>query len=313
MPFAILSHPLRERRDTHQWPGLSELSAAIFPPLQRTQQALEYTAHPNLFFLLLYIPIKPTLISFGTKSTESRTNFNIPNFGFVFGKTLQGAGGWKSWGLGLGLNRINSFQANTYYQGYNPNTSMLNYFVQNANNPAYEGDANNFDPFYEGLAYNAGLIYYDSTAGQYVNDLKAGQGIYQYRTGTTRGAMNEWNFNFGANYDDLLYLGAGFGLRSIHYEDESIYEERDNDNSIDVLNSFALNELVTNGTGWNFKVGAIVRPVDMFRFGISYHTPTVYSMHDYYVNAMNSDLTGYDFGTQTSPSGNYDYYRENSF
>src|SRR5436190_4102106 len=62
----------------------------------------EFTFSPSLY------TNQTTSDFLGTKSTESRTNFNIPNLGLVFAKTTQGGGGWKSWGIGLGLNRINS-------------------------------------------------------------------------------------------------------------------------------------------------------------------------------------------------------------
>jgi len=241
----------------------------------------------------------------GTSSTENRYNFNIPNLGFVFNHPTRDQNGWKSWSIGIGLNRINSFQSNTYYQGFNQNNSLLDRFTQDAN--GIDGrDPNNFDQFNEGLAYNAGLIYYDSANAQYISDLRPGEGVTQKITGTTRGAMNEWNFSFGANYNDILYLGAALGVRTIHYDDESLYQERVTDN--DTLQGFDFQQnVVTDGTGVNFKLGAIVRPVDWLRIGGSVHTPTVYSMHDDYSNAMTSYLTGYNFGTQSSPSGHFDY------
>ena len=275
-------------------------SIATNPACLGIYRSSEFTFSPSLY-------MNQTTSNFlGTSSTEDRYNFNIPNLGFVFNHPVRDqSGGWKSWGIGIGLNRVNNFQSNTYYSGYNQNNSLLDHFTQSANG-VDGGDPNNFDQFNEGLAYNAGLIYFDSTAGRYISDLRPGEGVTQKRTGSTRGAMNEWNFSFGANYDDILYLGAALGVRSIYYDDESIYEEKVTDN--DTLNGFSFQQsVITSGTGLNFKLGAIVRPVDWLRIGGSVHTPTVYSMHDDYSSSMTSDLTGYNYPTQTSPTGSFDY------
>ncbi len=280
-------------------------ATAINPAGLGIYRSSEFTFSPSLY-------LNQTSSNFlGNESTESRYNFNIPNLAFVFNHQARNASaGWKSWSIGIGLNRINSFQANTYYQGYNQYNSLLDYFVENANNTSLNPDELN--DFFEKLAYKTGLIYLDndSAPNYYLSDLKEGQGITQYRTGTTRGAMNEWNFNFGTNYNDVLYLGFGFGIRSIRYEDESTFEEKDKDNSIDVLNSFSFEQdVTTRGTGINGKLGVIVRPVDWLRVGASVHTPTVYSMRDDYVNTMTSNLDypGYTGGTESSPFGHFDY------
>lgn len=42
------------------------------------------------------------------------------------------------------------------------------------------------------------------------------------------------------------------------------------------------NGLSTDGTGYAFNIGAIVRPVDFLRVGIAYNSPTWYKMTDYF-------------------------------
>jgi len=43
-----------------------------------------------------------------------------------------------------------------------------------------------------------------------------------------------------------------------------------------------VNRLDTKGTGYNFKLGVIVKPVNELRLGFAFHTPTYYDMRDLY-------------------------------
>jgi hypothetical protein len=74
------------------------------------------------------------------------------------------------------------------------------------------------------------------------------------------------------------------------------------------FNSFDIyDRLETRGTGFNFKFGIIVRPVDFLRIGGAIHTPTWYSMRDYWDRTMNSYFDNGDSYYEYSPSGNYSY------
>ena len=53
------------------------------------------------------------------------------------------------------------------------------------------------------------------------------------------------------------------------------------------------NEIVTNGAGVGAKLGVIYRPVNAFRFGLAYHTPTWYSMSEIYQARIDDDLAAY--------------------
>src|SRR5262249_13854967 len=107
----------------------------------------------------------------GNASTENRFNLNVPNLAFVFSHKTKAEKedkiGWKSVSFALGLNRINSFQTRSYFQGYNQNNSLLDHFTETANQNGNPLSETSLDPFYEKLAYGAGLIYLD-TNGNYI-------------------------------------------------------------------------------------------------------------------------------------------------
>jgi hypothetical protein len=261
----------------------------------------EFTFSPSLYFA-------NTESSFLNKSfSENRFNFNVPNIGFVYSRTMNAdKPGWKGWSLGIGMNRMNNFQAKSYFEGFNPSSSLIDYFLESANSNGGV-DPENLNDFYEGLAYDAQLIY-DTTNDGINNYMKDSQlGITQKRNSTTRGGVSEVDFSFGGNYNDLVYLGATVGVSSLRFLEESIFEEVDKEDNTQYLNKYSFEQNVTTrGTGINFKMGLIVRPADWIRIGGAFHTPTLYSMHDDYKNILKSDLTFGDY-RQESPDGAFDY------
>lgn len=96
-----------------------------------------------------------------------------------------------------------------------------------------------------------------------------------------KGTLGEWNFSYGANISNMLYLGASVGIRTFDYNMESeFYEDYytfDNFKfgSFDLLNFWS-----TTATGFNLKLGAIVRPVDFLRIGASIQTPTFFTAEE---------------------------------
>jgi hypothetical protein len=261
----------------------------------------EFTFSPSLYFA-------NTDSRFLNKSfSENRFNFNIPNIGLIYARTMNDdKAGWKGWALGIGMNRINNFQTKSYFEGFNPNNSFLDYFLERANS---NGGLNpeNLSGFYEGLAYDAQLIY-DTTANDGNNYLKDPQlGITQKRNLITRGGISEIDFSFGGNYNDLLYLGATLGVSSLRYLHESFFEEEDKPDNTPYLNKYAFEQnITTRGVGVNFKMGMIVRPAEWIRLGGAFHSPTLYSMHDDYKNFIKSDMTFGDYNIE-SPDGELDY------
>lgn len=81
----------------------------------------------------------------------------------------------------------------------------------------------------------------------------------------------EWDFTFGGNYDERLYLGFTLGIASLRYEEESTWEEKDNLDTIPNFTSFQYNQdLKTTGSGINLKFGAIFRPADAIRINVPF-------------------------------------------
>ncbi len=221
----------------------------------------------------------------GSSYDQTKYNFNVGNIGYVGYYDLKNESGWKSTSFGIGYNRINNFNKTILMRGISKNTSFLDNFTDNLNN--FPGQVSDM---YEGLAENTNLIFYDTVYNQYYNDINlSGYGQQMSRKENTSGNIGEYTFAFGANYNDRLYLGGTFGLQSVRWDEEISHSESDIGDSIDYFKAFDFTQNDhTSGVGYNFKIGAIVRPFDLLRVGISYELPTFYRLNTDATTQMNS-------------------------
>ncbi len=241
---------------------------------------------------------------------DNKFNIGMENLGLVFhlAGNNKSSSGFKGFNIAFGMNRQNDFNNRVFMEGINNKNSLLTQYVNILNNTPggiTSQEINDKYPFDIALAWNTFLI--DTSNHKYFNDAPNG-GIIQSKLLTTEGSINEFDFAFGANYNDRFYIGATIGIPVIRYYERSQYREIKNDTAIHYFKSMTFNqELETHGTGINLKIGLIYRPVDWIRIGAAVHTPTYYgNMRD----SWNSDMTGeLTFGTftSTSPIGSFDY------
>ncbi|MBR4829742.1 MAG: outer membrane protein transport protein [Muribaculaceae bacterium] len=252
-----------------------------------------------------------------TKLNE--TKFNVNNVGYI-GAIRLDSEAVPNLNFGFTYNRLQSF--NRHYTGGvgNIQTSMSNFIADEfVNVPGFNaGDlywTDDFNPYFDEYAPWAAVTTFDmkTNNGGYVGIINAGDGFMQglYGYGTTgnayyevdeRGHADEYNIAFGGNVANKLYFGLDFGILDLDYKSYQAYEE-DLDNAyimtddedlfqspIDNQNTRAdwglYNYLHSEGTGVNFKLGLIWKPVQELRIGAAFHTPTYYDMRDtYYVSA----------------------------
>jgi predicted secreted protein len=90
----------------------------------------------------------------------------------------------------------------------------------------------------------------------------------------------------------MVYWGIGLGITDIDYVNETFYDEElvdarivnyDETGTINGDAYIAIDNFKhVSGTGYNFKAGLIVKPINELRFGFAVHTPTYYDLrHDY--------------------------------
>ncbi len=246
-------------------------------------------------------------------ANESKYNFSLDNIGYVATIKPASESGLVSLNFGVGFNRLKNYSMNMLAAGNNAQNSILTGFTKRVNDEYLAPD--DFDPYYEALAYDTYLMDYDENNDEFYNDLTdQGYGQSQQKTTNRSGYINEYLFSVAANFNHKIYVGATIGVHDLYFRESTDLYEYDENNNINFFNSLNFKtDLRTSGTGFNFKLGAIFKPTDELRLGVAVHTPTFYRLHDNYSNTMLSNLTfdgKVESHTARSPYGEYDYDME---
>ncbi len=260
----------------------------------------------------------------GQTTDENQTKFSFNNFGYVGTMPLNSTGLQSiSWGATysrvVSFDRINSGRIPNL-----GGMSLSNYIAASSNVGGYYPDSNapdgllfgdNYNPYLDG---NAGWLDILAYQGYVTNDTWNSDGKPNFQglmgDNTTGGAwfknrekgyVDEYSFNIGGNVNDMVYWGVGVGVTDMDYRSMTQYgenldnayitaqlkspDENGND-QFEITNGTAdyalTNHLHSTGSGFNFKFGVIVKPINEFRIGFAVHTPTWYQMTDTYWGAI---------------------------
>lgn len=217
------------------------------------------------------------------KFENDKYKMNISNLAYVYTFNTNKNTGWVSASFGIAYNRLAEFNRNASIRGVNMNSSLLDEFAYNSNN-------NNGSEFYEDVAWEGDVLLLDENTDTYHSDFTGtSYGITQKKNINTKGGIGEYDFSFGANFGHFLYLGATVGVQNISYEELKEHTEIDANNVSPYLDSYSFAEhFNAYGSGVNFKIGAIVKPVDFLRLGAAIHTPTFYNLSSEFYTSINS-------------------------
>jgi hypothetical protein len=288
-----------------QWEGAFGALGGDFSTLSINPAGLglyrssEFVVTPTLN----YSKIRTTY--FDTPAEDMEYNFNLQNIGLVFSlftPAQTNEDGWRTLNLGVGINRHNNFNQRWIAEGFNPQSSLMLDFLNQAN---MEGSVNRLDDFSTGLAWDTELLFLQD--GNFAVDLI--NNVQQRQETNTSGSIREFVISMGANYSDRLYIGATLGIPTVNYQEENIFREEDILGISPEFNSLTYTTRhTTTGTGYNFKIGAILRLTDMIRLGGAVHTPTFYRLTDQYRASMSSDLNFDEYTSfAQSPRGRFEY------
>ena len=95
----------------------------------------------------------------------------------------------------------------------------------------------------------------------------------------SEGGVNKYNFNFGARYD---FFSFGINLNSHRVDYRVVSEQRDEylNNTANIRSAVFQNDLKTTGSGFSLQLGAIAEVYEGVRIGLSYASPTWYTLQD---------------------------------
>ncbi len=272
----------------------------------------------------------------GDNLTDTKFNFN--NIGYV-GSMKIDSDFFKYFNWGFTFNRVNSFNRR-YQGGYAVGTSLTNRVAAALNAGGWNEvdlSTNNYDGniYYQSNAPWLGILAYQSylingTSDGHLQglagDMTSGKANYYV---DEKGHTDEYNITLGGNFANKVYWGINFGITDLKFDSYQYYGEDldhayiynyDVDNGA-VTTGYAGFDFqsyqLTKGTGYNFKMGVIVKPINELRLGAAFHTPTYYDMKDLYKVQSGVDLLMDNFSsdnkfsdnTETGEEGYYDEYR----
>lgn len=91
------------------------------------------------------------------------------------------------------------------------------------------------------------------------------------------GSVSEYGIGWGGNFNNNLFLGANLNMQDLSYNlHSSISENFAQGGGFDLTTAMS-----QTGVGFNLKLGAIYLPTNNLRLGVSFHTPTIYSVSEY--------------------------------
>lgn len=248
----------------------------------------------------------------GSLGRDSKTNINYGMIGMVTTRRLlEGTrarnSGWKAVNYGVSFNRTKNFNNSMYIAGESQSSSLANVWRDYANG-SYPEDLH---PFSEGLAWETYIL--DTIPGDpshYYSNAPI-DGVSQTYWEQSKGYIDELSFAVAVNYNDELIIGLSLGIPMLRYERSIEHSEFALGNPADYEFSEFLykDNLLTEGTGINAKIGFIYIVSPSVRFSGAFHTPTYYSeIADEYTSSLETIMgDGNSYYSEPSEIGNFVY------
>ena len=208
---------------------------------------------------------------------DKNAGFTLANFGLVinFRNHKEREKGYITSSLGISYNRLRNFSRYTAVADLsNTGLSLSDRMVDKvAPNVIFEN------------ARGLGLIGTSDTQnenGSYNYESKFGlnSSIDKVTRYSESGHVGQWDFTYGVNISNRVYVGGGMGVASIQYSIKDKYDETTFDDNQDQF--YLDNYYQAEGVGVNFKLGVIAKVTDFFRLGFAIHTPTFYNIDESY-------------------------------
>jgi len=245
----------------------------------------------------------------GVSNSDNNIFAHFNNLSIV--ATIPGTDQYSS-ALSFTFDRLKSFNRNGVISGTNQLSSLTDNIAYRTGGIAESALQSSNDPFNNTSIPWISVLGYE---GYLINPSSSGTNQWTTLLGTTetvrpsysyseRGYIDQYSIGYAGNISNIVYLGASIGWQSLNYSLISNYGETFGSGGSMNLR----NEIYTTGSGFDVKLGVIVRPVDFLRLGFAYHTPMFYNMTDNYYASLNYDTERK--GTISTPDeGGYSKYK----
>lgn len=263
----------------------------------------------------------------GLRDNISQTKFLLNNIGCVWTLKLPSAT-VPNFNVGFTYNKDVSF--NRRYKGMIGLGSSLSNYIASATTNAgisegmllgYDSEGQYYDPYnppygfasapwlsilgYGGYLFSAAPLPNSAQPnyiGQWEASQTSGMGYFDV---TEAGTVDSYNIALGGNIANVIFWGMDFDITHMSYTltpnwGESLQNAVVGDDNGDLWYMQSRwnlsNYYRCSGTGFNYKLGVIVKPIQEFRLGFSFETPTWYGLTE----SFSADLD-YRYGDE--PAG----------
>ena len=231
------------------------------------------------------------------KGKKAAVNTGVSGFIFSWGNRFNSSN-IRNTTVSFAINQSANFNSNFSYRGRSNTSSYSEKWVEElVNNNVFDlTNAENNFPAGASQAYVSYLIdTLPGRTGYRTNADISKMPLDQSFSYETRGGMHEAAFAMAWNLKEKFLYGVTIGIPMIDYRRKTTVTETDaSGNTNNDFQSFIFSETFsTKGTGFNAKLGAIFKPVDYFRIGLSFHTPSVISLTDRTDVSITSNVENY--------------------
>ena len=236
-----------------------------------------------------------------TTSSSNPYKTKFTNFSLVIASPTwrqeSGTEGLLNSNWSFSFNRLKNYDRSIKINSGQTGSSMTDYYAYFTDriNKADLVYTNNYEPFdnmdipwISVLGYEGGLMkehFTNSNFDFWESILNIDEKVTPSYTLTEKGHIDEYSIGWAGNFSNTFYFGATANIQSINYTGISTYNESfGNGGGMNIMDS-----IYTKGSGINLNIGAIYRPTDNLRFGLSLHTPSILILEDNFNSRLEYD------------------------
>jgi hypothetical protein len=262
----------------------------------------EFTITPQLFHI-------NTSAGYNGTTSDYLYNFNLNQIGVVGNLfSTNNETGLLTLNIGYSFNKTNNLNQNIRIQGINNTSSMADYWA---------GTSTNDGIYYKDLTSSAGIAYdtwvmdtitgsggraYGTAFSNYGDNPPSVYGQTIRRLVSYEGYTGEHALSIGGNYSNKIFFGATLGISKLNYTSHFEHLESTDQAMPSQLESFTYTDHYEDvGTGYNLKIGAIIKPIEALRIGLAFHSPTFYRINEYFYEDMSSKFTNANYESNNAP------------